>query len=88
MCFSYRVFQNELTVSRIVKNDEPEGYHGYRDSGKIDYIQQISEPDDIANVVAFLASDLSKAINAQMLLVRINPEDGGLASVRNLILSF
>lgn len=65
-------FCTELLPFRYtVKNDEPEGYHGDRDSAKIDHIQQISEPDDIGNVVTFLASDLSKAVNAQMLLVSV-----------------
>lgn len=39
------------------------------DPGK-DYIKQTSTPDDMANVMLFLASDLSQAINAECIVVR------------------
>lgn len=35
-----------------------------------DYIHDNSSPEEIANVMAFLASDLSTAINAQVIVVR------------------
>lgn len=38
-----------------------------------DYIQQTSTPDDIANVMLFLASDMSQAVNAEYILVRFTP---------------
>lgn len=63
-------YSSACVLILIVKNDEPEGYHGQRDPDNINYIQQISEPDEIGNVVTFLASDLSTSVNAQMILVR------------------
>lgn len=34
-----------------------------------DYIKQTSTPDDIANVMLFLASDMSQAVNAEYIIV-------------------
>ena len=36
-----------------------------------DYIKQTSTPDDIANVMLFLASDMSQAVNAEYIIVSV-----------------
>ncbi|KAK4053946.1 hypothetical protein OIO90_003783 [Microbotryomycetes sp. JL221] len=39
-----------------------------QEAEKVNYLSQISSPNDIANVMAFLASDQSTAINAQVIV--------------------
>lgn len=39
-----------------------------------DYIKQTSTPDEIANVMLFLASDMSQAINAECIVVSAVPD--------------
>lgn len=58
-------FESQTEESRKAAQEE-EKIH---DSQK-DYIQQTSTPDDIANVMLFLASDMSQAVNAEYILVR------------------